>query len=399
MNALLKCLNILIPFDTGNAVMLRDEMVMILAGYGYEGWTSYEQVQEVTFNVYSSLTWEHVLIQGKSLLIGDTLKDDRWERVSLTHYVRSWMGIPLIAGGELIGAFSIDKAEPNFFTEEHVRLAETLAAQAAVALQNALLFEQVQMHAETLQQAVEERTRDLQEANEQLKELDRLKSKFVSDVSHELRTPVANLNLYLELMEQGKPERYAHYLKTIRAQTARLTSLIEDILNLSRLELVDDDSAMQPVDLNAVVDALLPGNRVHAESVGLTLNVEMADALPPVYGDANQLGQVVMNLLTNAINYTPSGSVHLQTCYDEANERVKLTVRDTGLGISAEDQAHLFERFYRGQSVTETNIAGTGLGLAIVKEVVDRHQGAIEIESQLNQGTTFHVWLPVDKGS
>jgi len=240
--------------------------------------------------------------------------------------------------------------------------------------------------------------RDISQQNE----LARLKDKFVSDVSHELRTPVTNLSMYLDLLERGQPEKRARYMAVLKEQTGRLGQLIEDILNLSRLEIRQGKRGeLAPVDLNAVVQQVVAAHWPRAEAANLQLVFQPEAGLLPAQGDVSQLTQVVTNLVANAINYTPAGgSIRCQLSQSSADSDpwLLLTVADTGMGIEPEDLPHLFERFYRGQQAAQSEIPGTGLGLGIVKEIVDWHGGRIEVESEVGVGSTFRVWLPAFSG-
>jgi PAS domain S-box-containing protein len=239
-----------------------------------------------------------------------------------------------------------------------------------------------------------DRTRELAAANARLTELDQLKSKFVSDVSHELRTPIANLKLYIDLLERGKPDKQAQYIQVLHQQVRRVAALVDDILDLSRLERRKEQGVIyRAVALNEVVDQVVLAHQPRAEADGLLLTFEPASSLPPVRADANQLAQVVTNLIVNALSYTSTGAVRIRT-YSK-HDQVWLCVADSGSGIAPDDLPHVFERFYRGQHVLKNDVPGTGLGLAIVKEIVDLHEGRIEVDSQLGHGTTFRVWLPV----
>jgi two-component system phosphate regulon sensor histidine kinase PhoR len=231
-----------------------------------------------------------------------------------------------------------------------------------------------------------------------LKELDRLKSKFVADVSHELGTPVTNLILYSNLLEQPDDEKRAHYLTVLQAQAQRLSTLVKDILSLSRLEADKEGVVFEPVDLNLVVERVVAGHRPQAEAAGLELAFAGEENLPPVRANDGQLAQVVTNLVANALNYTPAGRVQVTTRLDEERGQVSLQVEDTGMGIAPEDLPYVFDRFYRGQRVSQSEIPGTGLGLAIVKEIVDLHEGSIEVESEVGEGSTFRVWWPFEGG-
>lgn len=241
-----------------------------------------------------------------------------------------------------------------------------------------------------LERRVAERTAQLRAANLRLTELDRLKTLFIQDMSHELRTPLSILNTSVYLLEK-RPERSAEYLQRLKEQITRLTDLANSTLELTRLE--QTDVVLTNVSLNEVVEQVADTLKPRAESAGLTFTLNLNPSPILVYGDREQLKQMVTQLVTNAIAYTPSGSIDLITT--TATDRACLTVRDTGRGITAEDIPHLFERFYRGKGVGSSTISGTGLGLAIVKGIVDLHQGSIEVESTIDVGTIIRVWLPL----
>ena len=256
-----------------------------------------------------------------------------------------------------------------------------------------------QLNAE-LETRVATRTHELAAANEslaaavdRLQDLDRLKSKLVSDVSHELRTPITSLSLYIDLLEHGKPEKRDLYVSKLKEQMARLHKLIDDILDMSRLERDTTGIGRSPVDLNAIAEHVSAMERGAAEAAGLTLTCDTTDHLPPVVARPDQLTRAITNLVSNAIKYTSTGAVRVQTRQD--TQRVCVEVSDTGLGIPADELPHLFERFYRGRNVAQSSIPGTGLGLSIVKEIIESHGGTVEVASVIGQGSTFRAWLPV----
>jgi signal transduction histidine kinase len=172
-----------------------------------------------------------------------------------------------------------------------------------------------------------------------------------------------------------------------------LGELVDDILNLSRLEMGRERAALGPVDLNFVVEQIVAAHQPRAESSGLALSFEPLPNLPPVCGEVNQLAQVVTNLVINALNYTSEGFVRVSTFQGEVE--ACLRIEDSGIGIDPDDLPNIFDRFYRGRGSQRSETPGTGLGLAIVKEIVDLHDGRIEVNSQVKQGTTFKVWLPL----
>ncbi len=326
----------------------------------------------------------YVMSTGHPYLTQDAEHDPHTYRPDLLVELCAIGCAPLLAQDQVVGALWIGRT--TAITDEEVRMLTAIGDIAANALHRAEVLE-------TLEQRVYDRTRELAEANARLTELDRLKSKFVSDVSHELRTPITSLMLNVELLEHGKPEKREHYLHIIRQQTARQVQLIEDILNLSRLELSTAKLKFAPVDVNALIEQAVGVYRSSAEAANLNLTFTPDPNQSVVLGVESHLSQVVTNLIANAINYTPAGSVDVVTKLD--GDAVLIEVRDTGLGIAPEDMPHLFDRFYRGKLTWQ--VRGSGLGLAIVKEIAEVHQGRVEVDSQAGVGSTFRVYLPLVK--
>jgi two-component system phosphate regulon sensor histidine kinase PhoR len=226
------------------------------------------------------------------------------------------------------------------------------------------------------------------------KELDRMKDIFVSDVSHELRTPTTNISLYLELMEYASPAKRDEYLEILKEQAHQLRKLVEDILDLSRLTMGKFKKIeFSAIDINSVTEQVITAHQPLAEASGIELKFSPCPDMPAVRGEENQLGRLITNLVSNALRYTPEGRVEVRTSHFD--HQACLWVQDTGMGIDPDDLPHLFDRFYRGRGVRQTRIHGTGLGLAIVKEIVDLHEGQIDIQSKPNEGSTFCIRLPI----
>lgn len=306
--------------------------------------------------------------------------------------IRSGIGLPLQTSEKIIGVIYINLPHEHKFSNEEIEFLTAIAEISSSALDRMELLQ-------SLEERVAERTKELAKANEQLKELDRLKSKFISEVSHELRTPITNLSLYLDLFSQSKPEKHEHYLTVLQKQKDRLSQLIEDVLSLSRVELGKEKLKLGAVDFNKVVLATIELQMPRIEEKDLALNQSLAEELPAVYGEENQLAQVISHLLENAIIYTIKGTITISSGFDRERQQVYLTVADTGLGISEEDMPHLFDRFYRGGRASQSNIPGTGLGLVIVKEIIDLHGGGIEVNGRENEGSSFTIWLPTYESS
>jgi len=338
--------------------------------------------------------------RNEVVLINDTAADTQpvtgpVSRNLQANGIRAYMTAPLIVEDELIGLLNVGSATPFMYDQDHLDIIRELGLQLAIAIHQARLREQIQRHAAELEARVTQRTSQLAAANERLQELDSLKSKFVSEVSHELRTPVTSLLLYLSLLGTGKPDKYPQYLKQASQQAARMKQLIEDILDLSRLERDKADLTLGPIDLNAVLEQAAMAQLPRAAAAALNVTVDLATDLPAARGDINRLQQVATNLIANAINYTAKGEVRIRSFQQPDQARVGFEVQDTGMGIAPEDLPHLFERFYRGQRASQSSVRGTGLGLSIVKEIVDWHGGEVEVCSEVGVGSTFTVWLPV----
>ena len=358
-----------------------------------EGWQP--SLREFEYRAGDSI-FGHVFTTGEPYLASDVMQDELahqptlrvWRSESRDTQVHATMFAPLRAGEHVVGIISLTASGSQPFDDEDLRMLTAVAEIAGSALQRASLME-------TLEQRVAERTRELEEAYEQLKELDRLKSKFVSDISHELRTPITSLTLYMDLIEHGSGDQEQRYWTVLRKQAERLNRLIEDILSLSRLELRGGEEEFAALDLNGLVESRVQAYQAEIDAVGLRIHFEPDEARPVIWGQREHLANVVDNLLANAVHYTTEGHIRVTTSLDEAYEEAVLSVQDTGRGIGPDDIPHVFERFYRGAPAGQSNIPGTGLGLAIVQEVVNLHQGHIDIESKEGEGTTVIVRLPL----
>lgn len=303
------------------------------------------------------------------------------------------IAVPIQLSTEFLGVLNVGIQQKNNAFEVDEELLTLFATQVAVAIHNARLHEQIQGYANQLEQHVAERTQELVEANERLQEMDRLKSKLIDDVSHELRTPVTSIGLYLDLLERGNEARQPYYIEVLHKQKERLVTLIEGIIKISRLRLMNSPTNFTAVDLNSVVHHLLETQQAHAIAAGLQLHFTPEDNLPPVKGDAQQLGDAIINIIANAILYTSTGQITIRTFAHE--ECICLEVQDTGIGIPAAEIPYIFERFYRGEQIGQLNKPGIGLGLTIAKETILFHGGDIEVKSEPDAGSTFRLCLPI----
>lgn len=335
-----------------------------------------------------------VVTSNEASLVPDVDRDPDF--VPFFPGTRSEAAVPIRKGDVAIGVLNVESRQLAGLTDDDIRLLSLLADQMAIAIENAALYERLRQHSVELETTVTERTAELAEALGKAQEADRLKTQFVSDVSHELRTPLSNIRLYLELLGQGTKARQDEYLQTLNRETQRLVTLIEDLLSISRLDAGSTPVVPTLLDLNQMAAALVEDRRKLFAARGLTLTLEASPGMPPILADENLLAQVIGNLMTNAMHYTPStGQVGVKTELSEDGKWARLSVTDSGVGILPEEADHLFERFYRGSASRQMGNPGTGLGLAISREIIERHNGRITLSSEPGRGSSFCVWLPV----
>jgi GAF domain-containing protein len=304
--------------------------------------------------------------------------------------MHSVISLPLRTHDGVIGVMNVASRRAQPFTATEIHLLTAIAEVAGNALQRANLLE-------TLEERVSVRTRELARANDRLQELDRLKDQFISNVSHELRTPLTNIKLHLGLLEKRGAEVLPRYLPTLQRETERLRRLIEDLLDLSRLQAQIAAPRRAWHGIDGLIAEVLVLHSTRAETRGLVLeHMPMATSLL-LYVDRAQIMQVFNNLIGNAVSYTPRGGkvrVTSRTANHGGRAGLEVYFHNDGTAIPASDLPHLFERFYRGRTGLDSGEAGTGLGLAICKEIVEQHTGDIAVASTAEAGTTFTVWLP-----
>lgn len=249
-----------------------------------------------------------------------------------------------------------------------------------------------------LSRSLEEKAADLSRANEKLRISERTKSEYMRRVAHELRSPLATVYQMVGLVADGRkgdiPPAAGETLARVRVRLKLLMDVARDLLALSRAREADLSRELQETTLAEAVAACLPDLQERAQEAGLRLDVSVPDELPAIAGDPESLPQLVANLCTNAIKYTPAGgSVRITGCAEQG--RVELAVADSGIGIPRDELSHVFNEFYRAGNAREACEDGTGLGLSIVNAICFAHRAEILVESEVGQGTTFRVRFPI----
>lgn len=322
-------------------------------------------IKRVIVPIDSSIAGQ-VCKTGQPIMIADVHQDSRHYKqadVQSSFTTRSLLAVPLKVKDKIIGVLeAVNKQDGESFSAEDTETLTTLAAQAAVAIENARLFEQ---------------------------------SDQIAEMVHELRTPLTSIVAYGELLQRPeiKPELVQQFARTIHNEAQRLTQLVNDFLDLARLESGRTRLSCERVRVLDLIRKAIEVVQPRASERSITIQAEIPDTVPDLMGDPQRLTQVLINLLGNAVKYNRSGgSVSVGARADGGY--VTIQVRDTGRGIAEKDLAHMFEKFYR---VTDSEgwTQGTGLGLSIVKQIVEAHGGQISIQSVLGVGTTVTFTLPV----
>jgi signal transduction histidine kinase len=340
-----------------------------------------------------------IVATGLPVMVGDypaEYADSPFREVVQEAGLRSWLGVPLQARDTVMGVLYVISRTPQQFRDDDQRLLSALGDQAAIAIENARLYEQVRQHTAELENLVAERTRELQEANRQLEAASRHKSEFLANMSHELRTPMNAIIGFTRLvMRRSKdalvPRQYEN-LEKILVSAEHLLSLINHVLDLAKVEA--GRTEVYPVEF--VLDPML-AECLHTvepvlKSEQVRLVHEVAADLPTLYTDRDKVKQILMNLLSNAVKFTHTGTITV-TAYSH-NSSIVMAVADTGIGIPEEALARIFEEFRQVDSSTTREYGGTGLGLAISLQFARLMGGDITVQSTVGVGSTFTMTLP-----
>ena len=333
--------------------------------------------------------------------IGEVKKDPRYGKNS-PYYgmpeghlpVNSYLAVPVVSrSGEVLGGLFFGHPEMDVFTERDEIVVAGLASQAAVAMDNARLYETAQKARAEAEKAAAEKERLYRQAEES----SRLKEEFLATISHELRTPLSAILGWARMLRMGQlsEENAAKALDTIERNARAQAQLVDDLLDVSRIITGKLRMDVQPADPNSFIDAAVEAVRPAAEAKGVRVQKVIDTGAISIPGDPVRLQQVVWNLLSNAIKFTPRGG-RVQIRSERVNSHLEIVVSDTGQGISQDFLPHVFDRFRQADQKTSRQHGGMGLGLAIVRHLVEMHGGSVRAMSDgEGQGSTFTVMLPI----
>ncbi len=508
LDRILEQINFVVPSDSANVMLIENEYAYVARSRGYEGRPDRIPVDTMRLNIETTSSLRWMIDHNHALAISDTDSYPGWQKLDETDpWLKSYVSAPIRIGKSVIGFLNIDSSIPNHFSEADADHLQIFADQAAIAIRNARLFDQVLREASELEQRVLERTADLAYERQQMsaiidamtegvayteyqdgryktryvnqaltqltgyseadwsthslslfraksmtdaqfeqlerkvahalretgvwrqeiqmrrkdgsefdamtitsrvdntdreivglvtvirdvsleKALQTQKERFVAHASHELRTPITNLKTRLYLM-QNQPERTEEHIRVLEYVTDRMKRLVEDLLDISRFERGMIKLKFEDVVLQKLISTMVNVQLPEAERKLISMTYAMPEADIHVRADGERLSQVITNLLSNAINYTPNGG-QIVVRLSQADGFAQVEVEDTGIGISEEHLLHIFQPFYRVVSQVE----GSGLGLNIAQEIIELHGGKIEVKSQPGIGSTFCFWLP-----
>jgi GAF domain-containing protein len=358
----------------------KDGHYHVVAAYGFPpGLQDYYETMPIDQGRGS--LFGRILLERKPVQIADVLADPEYAMRELQKRAgfRTVLGVPLLRDGVPIGILSVNRTTVRPFTDKQIELVTAFADQAAIAIENVRLFDEIQ-----------DKSRQLEEASQH-------KSQFLANMSHELRTPLNAILGYTELMADGAygepSEKMLGILQRLEANGRHLLGLINDVLDLSKIEAGQLELELSDYSVQDIAQTVRSTLEPLATDKKLMFKVEMAGELPPGHGDGRRLTQVLINLVGNAIKFTDAGEVAIKA--EAHNGSFHVSVRDTGPGITAADQARLFQEFQQADNAITRKKGGTGLGLAISKRIIEMHGGRIWVESQPGQGSIFAFTLPV----
>ena len=357
-----------------------------VASYGYS--REYDEyMRELPIRPDRGSVLGRAVLEAKPVQVADVLADPEWrardtmmQRQSIGRF-RTVLGVPLLREGTPIGVIMLTRSEVRPFTEKQIELVETFADQAAIAIENVRLFDEIQ-----------DKSRQLAEASER-------KSQFLASMSHELRTPLNAIIGLTEMMVTNAArfgtEKALEPLRRVNAAGTHLLSLINEVLDLSKIEAGKLELNPEPVNLAKLIDEVIGTAGQLGQKNNNRLTIEAEENLGALTADPMRLKQILLNLLSNACKFTKEGEIALRVRkVADGRDWVELAVADSGIGLTAEQQAKLFQEFTQADSLTARRYGGTGLGLALSRKLARMMGGDVTVSSEPGKGSVFTVRLP-----
>jgi len=377
--------------EYGFIMLIEDEYLRLKLSRGF----NQNRLDKLTLNIGEGIVG-NVAKYGQPIIVSDVSLDDRY--ISISDDIQSEAAIPISAQNKLIGVLDLESRKKENFKRFQKSL-NILTNQIAIAIENARLYDEISNFNKRLKNEIEIATQELRRKNIELQKMDQLKSEFVSNVSHELRTPLTSIAGYTKLMYMKKlgPINVSQEssLKIIAEEAERLTRLINNVLDLSKLEAGKIKFKLEKIDISEIASHTITTMTQTAKEKNITLNMK-SQKIPKFKASRDLVKQIFINLLNNALKFTESNG-RIDVDLRKNKKIVELSVKDTGKGIDKEQIPKLFDKFYQVDTSMTREYGGTGLGLVIVKHIVDAHKGSIKVRSEPGKGSEFVVTLPFRK--
>ncbi len=357
-----------------------------------------EDVQFVVTSLEKEKSLTQALKEGHAFTSAASSRQAR-ESIVRIFDVEHFVLTPILTQSSISGILFVgNSSSACAITEGDEELVSVLANQIGQALENARLFEQAYGASQALESKVRERTKELALALEEVRQINKMKSEFISAVSHELRTPLTSIKGYASLLITGKlgavPDAVKERLEKINAHSDNLVKMINNLLDIARIESGRVEMKMEKCDIASIIETARDLLAPQMREKNLQWKTDIGEGIPVLVLDKHQVERVFINLAGNAIKFTPeNGTITVRVRHD--SRAAAIEVSDTGIGVSKEDLGKLFDEFYRVDNPINQSVKGTGLGLSLVKKIIEAHKGKIWVASELNRGTTFHFTLPI----
>jgi len=398
----------ILSYDTDLRLLLRQASGFIADNLKSE-WAAFYIVDRGVYGQYSKRGWKLPVddieaitrhyrqsYDVPSAIVTDLVKSEDVRRILLSHQI--YLALPMMIQGQPIGFLFLGEHKSRGYTNRDIGVLESIVNELTIAVQNSLSVEEIRDLNENLQRRVDDATKELRTSNRQLQRLDEAKNEFISMASHQLRTPLTSIKGYLDMVLQGDLGRVSATQRAVLSEafisSERMVSLINDFLNISRLQTGKFVIERRESDLSDVVKEQLQMLRVLAKQHDLTLKESIGKDVPLLNIDIEKLRQVTLNFIDNAIYYSKPGTkVKVDLVKDR--DSVVFTVKDTGIGVPESEKSGLFSKFFRGSNARKRRPDGTGVGLFLAKKVILAHGGEVIFESTENKGSTFGFRIPI----
>jgi len=388
-------------------VLLRDPdsgRYQVKKNVGFKEENGISLVRDSFLTTYLEGTQKPLVYEELSLAIKDAVSKEEEKKIEQLRQnmkkIEAALCLPLFIEGKITGMIVLgNKLSGDPYSKQDIELLVNLSSQASISLQNAKLYSQVDDLSYHLQEKVDEQMKELKEAYEELRQLDNAKSEFISMASHQLRTPLTAIKGYVSMVLEGTygelPRRMHKPLKNVLISNDRLVKIVNDLLNISKIELGKMELEKELTQVEELVKSCYEEMKIAAEKKNLKISLKTSkDFLPKIEVDQLKLRQVISNLIDNAIRYTSQGSVEIEV--RKTDSHIHILVKDTGEGLNEKEKKEIFGGFIRGTAGVNFFVEGAGLGLYVAKKFLSLHNGKIWAESEgKGKGSTFYVELPI----